>query len=209
MTAPEPIVIGLTGRAGSGKDTAAAYLSATYGFTTAAFADALRTVATGLLLAGGIHDTTWLTDPSRKNVPIPGIGFSARHILQTLGTEWGRRLMDDCLWIRLLEQRLGLAAGAGRAIAPRIVITDVRFPNEAKWLQLQRAPLIRLHRDSAPQVRAHDSEAHIDDLPAAIDIHNHGHSLDGLHELLDGVMAELGIGRPDSAQLDIFQSTTA
>ena len=143
------VIIGLTGRAGSGKDTAAAYLAARYGFHRAAFADALRETVAAFLRAGGITDMGWMHDPARKNTPIPGIGYSARHLMQTLGTEWARNCLDPWTWVRILEQRLGMTVDAERPVAPRIVVTDARFPNEARWLGLHCAPIIRLHRNSA------------------------------------------------------------
>lgn len=197
------VIIGLTGRAGSGKDTAAAYLAARYGFHRAAFADALRETVAAFLRAGGITDMGWMHDPARKNTPIPGIGYSARHLMQTLGTEWARNCLDPWTWVRILEQRLGMTVDAERPVAPRIVVTDVRFPNEARWLGLHCAPIIRLHRNSATGAQPHASEEHIDTLPAHVDLFNHG-DLAGLHTLLDGTMADMGITQMPMPQPDLF-----
>jgi hypothetical protein len=49
------------------------------------------------------------------------VGKSPRELLQSLGTEWGRAMVADDIWIRLALQRAG----------QRTVISDVRFDNEA------------------------------------------------------------------------------
>lgn len=206
---PRPTIIGLTGRAGSGKDTAAAYLAHAYGFHRAAFADPLRETAAAFLRAAGVADPdTWLTDPARKNLVIPTVGYSARHIMQTLGTEWGRTELHNWIWIDILERRLGLR-GEAPPVADRIVITDARFPNELRWLRFAGATVIRLHRTAAAGVRDHASESHVDALDADVMLLNDGDQLPGLHALLDGAMASLGITAAPKPQEDLFTPTAA
>ncbi len=77
----------------------------------------------------------------------------------------------------------------------RIVVSDVRFLNEATWLCSMGGHLVRLHRDSAPPVRAHSSEQSVLLLPADVDLRNDGPTFAGLHGLMDGVMADLGVER--------------
>ena len=191
-------LIGLTGLAGTGKDSAAEHLVREYGFVQAAFADPIRSMALQFLEEAGI-DHAWMTERFLKERPIPGLGVSARALMQTLGTEVGRALHHD-LWVRHLHMRLGFGENPGSVemVAPvhdRIVISDVRFANEASWLRRLGGRLVRLHRDSAPGVRLHPSEQHVLDLPTHVDIWNNGPTLAGLHGLLDGVMADLGVER--------------
>jgi hypothetical protein len=201
----DPIVIGLAGLAGAGKDTAAAWLVQRYGFVQSAFADPIRSMALILMGEAGI-DHRWLTERSMKESAMPGLGVSARALLQTLGTEVGRHLSPD-LWTRHMGLRLGLEASTydgdlwprGQSLWPRqpvhdrIVISDCRFENEAQWVKNYGGTVIRLHRMQAGSVRDHVSEAQVMSLPADVDIHNHGLTVDGLHALLDGAMATLGI----------------
>lgn len=202
-------LVGLTGLAGTGKDSAAAHLVREYGFVQASFADPIRSMVLQFLEEAGI-DHAWVTERRLKEEPIPGLGVSARELMQTIGTECGRALHRD-LWVRHLHLRLGLgwfgAHGtfrpqpgmhAGQPMAPihdRIVISDVRFLNEAAWLRSIGGHLVRLHRESAPGVRMHASEQQVLDLAAHVDLWNNGPTLEGLHGLIDGVMADLGVER--------------
>ena len=108
----DPIIVGITGRAHTGKDTAADYMAREYGFVRAAFADPIRSMLEQMLTEAGI-DYAWLYEPHLKNAPIAELGgVSARQMMQTLGTEWGRVCMGDDWWIRLLERHLGLQPGS-------------------------------------------------------------------------------------------------
>ena len=209
MTTPDPLIIAFAGLAGTGKDTAAAHLVQRYGFLQAAFADPIRSMALILMEEAGI-DAAWLTERALKESPMPGLGVSARALLQTLGTEVGRHLSPD-LWTRHMGLRLGLAPATYAAEAQgrlwpkqpvhdRIVISDCRFENEAAWVGAHGGTVIRLHRHQAGEVRNHASEAQVLSLPADVDIHNHGLTVDGLHALLDGTMATLGIEPRDDTE---------
>ncbi len=185
-------LIGLTGLAGTGKDSAAQYLCEQYGFVQAAFADPIRSMVLQLLEEAGI-DHAWATERRLKERPIPGLGVSARALMQTLGTEVGRALHPD-LWVRHLRMRLGLDGQPSSApVHDRIVLSDVRFGNEAAWLRARGGRLVRLHRDTAAGVRPHASELQVLDLVPDVDLWNNGPTLHGLHRLLDGVMADFGV----------------
>lgn len=148
-----PIIIGLTGRARVGKDTLADYLCINHGFTRLAFADPLRDA---LELGLGIESHHLRED---KESLIPWLGVSGRRLLQTLGTEWGRNLIRQDIWILLMQRRLAALAEE----ADRFVISDVRFPNEADWLRARpNASLWHIERPNVAPVRAHSSEAGID-----------------------------------------------
>ena len=205
MTTPDPLIIAFAGLAGTGKDTAAAHLVQRYGFVQAAFADPIRSMALILMEEAGIDDA-WLTERALKESPMPGLGVSARALLQTLGTEVGRHLSPD-LWTRHMGLRLGLEACSYKdelwppqPVHDRIVISDCRFENEAQWVKRYGGHVIRLHRHQAGEVRNHASEAQVLSLPADVDIHNHGLTVDGLHALLDGAMATLGIEPRDDTE---------
>jgi len=190
----DPIIIGLTGRAHTGKDTAADHLVREYGFVRVAFADTLRSMLEALLADAGVAPDC-LHDPRLKSLAIAELhGATARQLMQTLGTEWGRNLVHGELWVTLLARRMGVHAG-GTPVHDRIVVTDVRFTNEAAWVHASGGKLLRLHRGVAPAVRQHDSEAHIDALPADVDLYNDGPTREGLYGLIDGTMAHWHIGR--------------
>lgn len=189
-TCDDLTLLGLTGRAGSGKDTAAAYLCKRYGFVSAAFAEAPRAMLEALLDHAGV-DYAWLHEPGMKERDMPVLQASYRTLMQTLGTDWGRGCIGGSLWVRILDAHIGV--GAGRPVHDRIVITDLRFHNEDKWLHDNRGRLVRLRREQATPVRPHESEPHTDNLRADWAIDNHGFSTAGLHGQLDGLMRELGL----------------
>jgi hypothetical protein len=117
------MLIGLCGAAGSGKDTVASILSETAQFYRVAFADPLYemiSIVTGLL-------TEDLEDREMKEAEIDWIGKSPRQLLQTLGTEWGRNMVSETIWIDIATRRIDRLLADGRNVA----VTDVRFDNEA------------------------------------------------------------------------------
>lgn len=180
----DPLLIGLTGLAGAGKDTVADRLCSAHGFERHAFAEPIRDMLTALLTSAGI-DYDYLFERDLKELPVPHLGVSGRRLMQTLGTEWGR-MVDPDLWVRHAALSLGLHDLPRSApIHDRIVITDVRFPNEAAWIESLGGRVIRVTRQ-APAVAAHESEQHITQLPCTLAIDNTG-TLADLHEQVDGL----------------------
>lgn len=196
LSAADPALVALCGRAGSGKSEAADYLAAEYGFETVAFADGLKDMLCAHFADLGI-DYAHLYEPALKGEPLEshlrltprsGEPITARRMLQSLG-DWGRGLDTD-YWIACLALRAGLHAGAS-PVHDRILITDVRYFNEAHWARLQGSVLIRLERDSAAPVREHSTEQEVDALQVDATVANHGPTLEGLRGALRAAMADL------------------
>lgn len=182
----QPLILGLTGPAGAGKDTAAAYLEDQYAFVAVAIAEPVRDMV-GTLLRFVDVDGAWCIERSLKELPVNVIGRSYRELAQTLGTEWGRGLHAE-LWLRIAEYRVNRVLDMGA----NVVITDVRFPNEAQWLERAGGRLVRLLRDPAalPTVRAHESEHHTAQLPVWRTLHNTS-TRAHLHDQLDVMVEQL------------------
>jgi len=111
-------LIGLTGPAGAGKDTVAAMLPKY--FSKYAFAQPLKQTLEFL----GIKEPRTRAE---KEALLPGKTYSYRKAAQTLGTEWARQL-DPNFWLDLARE----------AITPLrycVVVTDVRFENEASLIR--------------------------------------------------------------------------
>lgn len=172
-----PLLIGLTGRAGAGKSTVAAYLQDQYACAEIAFADPIVNMI-GSLLADANISGAWMTERALKEQPTP-LGFSYRELAQSLGTEWGRGLAPD-FWLRVAAQRLYALHASG----DNVVISDVRFPNEAAFIQAHGGVLVRVLRQDLPAVRQHASEAHVDQLPITTELLNFG-SVATLHDQVD------------------------
>lgn len=179
-----PLLIGLTGRAGAGKDTAAAYLEDQYACHAIGFADPLVDML-GVLCDYVDVDGAWLVERSLKELPMRVLGHSYRELAQTLGTEWGRGLHSD-FWVRIAQHQVQQLWHAGSSV----VITDLRFPNEAAWVLQMGGTVVRLVRGDAEPVRAHVSEQHTDALPASHELINNG-SIATLQDQIDRMMCKL------------------
>jgi hypothetical protein len=164
-------VIGIAGRARAGKSTAAELLLRIgAGRYLYSFADPIR----AMLKAGLDIDLDSPYWQMRKEDPLPDFGgHSPRSLMQLLGTEWGRELVAPDLW-------LTLASGALRRGGRGMIIADVRFDNEAAWVRAQGGVVLHIERGKAPPVRAHASEAGVQQLPGDLRIFNES-SLDSLH----------------------------
>lgn len=191
--APAPCpLIGFTGHAGAGKDSAATVLHAA-GWQTIAFADALR-----IEIAAAFHiDVRLLTHPPTKDVPqralAAGNGENAnwlrfaavnghslmeprspRWLMQQWGTEFRRRA-DPQHWVRQVLQWVQFER---KRNPPGLAVTDVRFANEALALRGLGGHIVRVHRPAgttalAPDTAGHASERHTE-LHADADVQNTG-----------------------------------
>ena len=165
------ILVGFSGYARSGKDTAAEALSS-LGFVRISFADKLRdfiyefnpTVWSGMDHDSlrsiidfygwdGYKETKWADDIRRQ--------------LQVLGTECGRKIISDNIWVDALFNDLPYPNG-------KYVIADVRFPNEADGIRARGGKMYRIEREGIGPANAHHSEVALDDYEFDGFIHNDG-----------------------------------
>lgn len=181
-------LIGLVGQAGAGKDTVAEHLVRMHGFRRYGFADPIKAALTAMLQPAGIDVQHW-SQPFRKESALPGLGLSYRQLAQTLGTEWGRAQRAD-LWVQIAGMTLGLGSAQATPVHDRIVVSDVRFADEARWIERHGGVLIRTRRTLNADVRAHVSEvwARTADVWRVID--NDG-SIEDLQAKVDDVIGRL------------------
>ena len=152
------MVVGLSGYATVGKDTAADALE-DVGWTRRGFAAALKDIlyATNPIAGGRTSDPQafWRVQQyvdqdgwvDAKRVP------EIRQLLQRLGTEGGRQVIGEDFWVRTLYET---------CTDPRIVIPDVRFPNEARSVEDRGGVLIRIERPGRGPINSHPSETALD-----------------------------------------------
>jgi hypothetical protein len=146
-------LVGIIGKARSGKSSVARHLRENRDFFPVAFATPSRDMLNVLFMHLGIAPR-W-DDEDWKEAPLPGIGKSPRQLHQTLGTDWGRNLVHEGLWVDAAARELGLMEYVGYQ---DLVVEDVRFHNEAQFILDQGGVLIHLIRPDAKPVAAHSSE---------------------------------------------------
>lgn len=147
---------------GSGKTTAAEYLVDRHQFIRVSFAAPLKRMTMTLLTSAGIHEASadlYVYGPqSMKETVIPGIGVSARHLMRTLGDEWGRQQVDENLWIKVTMSKV--AALLDRGVP--VVIDDMRYPNEYQAIVAAGGECRRIVRPGIASTTDHASEGQLD-----------------------------------------------
>ncbi|MDB4312088.1 deoxynucleotide monophosphate kinase [bacterium] len=160
------MVIGVTGLARAGKDTVAGHLRCSWTGaihpSSFAFADPIRA-----MLSVGLGISDWFLDEGKDEVH-PLYGVTVRHMMQTLGTEWGRGVICDDVWLKAMDNRVCAAGGP-------VIITDVRFENEAQFVR-ERGVLVHVQRPGTVLAEGadHVSEAGIIYRPDDLKVVNDG-----------------------------------
>lgn len=160
------MLIGLTGPAGSGKSTCARLMCERGGFIEIAFADPVKD------MLGVICSPRMLNGD--KSETIEWIGKSGRYLMQTLGTEWGRGLVSLDLWVKIAEARIDTILNS-EGYGANVVISDVRFENEADMIRRRGGVILHLKRQGIG-LSGHASEDGIAFDPADIEFDNSGDS---------------------------------
>jgi len=143
----KPQLILLHGKARSGKGEVAKRLCEEYGYVEVGFANYLKELATNVF--GWNHDEIYTnrTPESRK-------------FMQLLGNEIGRA-KDPNFWIRKLEERLNEPFFKGK----NIVISDLRYQNEAEWGRSKGGQLWKVIRPDVEElIEANPDHASENDL---------------------------------------------
>ena len=183
------MIIGISGKAGSGKDTAAKMLEVLYAnpdisyedfankkyknfadIQIVHFADTLKETAQVLFRIG-----EWETNTQEgKKTTINWIGKTVRELLQGIG-QGLRDAIDPNLWVKIL-----FANTEGWS---NYIIADVRYPNEIKAIKERNGILLRIDRKGAGAGN-HSSETALDDYKEwDVHIENNG-SIEDLFEAM-------------------------
>ncbi|KAG5182993.1 Deoxynucleotide monophosphate kinase [Tribonema minus] len=153
-------IIGLVGTKGAGKDTFADAL----GLPKFSFAAPIKEACCAIFML----DDEAFEDRHLKETVDPRWGISPRSMLQTLGTECVRGHFGDDHWIRHMSMRLEQCS------EDDIVITDVRFRDEADFVKARGGELIRIVRPALNVDDAHSSETAIRNIACDAIILNDG-----------------------------------
>jgi hypothetical protein len=142
------MIIGLVGFIGSGKGTVGDILEK-QGFTKDSFAKPLKDACSVIfgwpreLLEGDTAlSRKWREEPDAFWSEKFGKEFSPRLALQLMGTEAGRNVFHTDVWVISL---------LNRAKGKDVVVTDVRFKNEIKYIQDNGGIIVRVKRGPEPE----------------------------------------------------------
>ena len=142
-----------TGKAGSGKTYLSNYLMEKYGFNRAKMANSAYMIAEKYL---GMN-------PDKKD----------RNLLQFLGTDVGRNLVNQDIWVKRFVDDVLIAQETAKGLYDkelRFVSDDIRFPNEHEVLR--EAGWVGIHLNVSDDVRIErltrrDGDACVDKLEHA------------------------------------------
>lgn len=184
-------IIGITGYAQSGKDEVAKILKK-FGYTRIALADALKeglyninpyvrsyhqlSIYDKFVKLQDLVDTLgW--DEAKKNEDV-------RDLLQRYGTEGGRNIFGEDIWINIIEKKIR------DHNVSKIVIPDIRFINEVNWvLNQENSLLIKIIRPRVGSINGHISDKGIDDDLCDILLYNDG-TIEDLEEVIPSIFED-------------------
>lgn len=180
--------IGITGKAGSGKDTVAKRIADTRRFAHEKF-------------AYGVTDLAWEINPivsasptARYRDVMKAVGYErakreypeVRRFLQALGAG-ARDVIGRSVWVDLVKQ--------GTWVFLDTVVSDVRFQNEANFIRENDGVMMRVVRPGSEEGSGsgHISETEMDVLAVDAVIVNDG-TLEELYVKVDKVMGDIMAG---------------
>jgi phosphomevalonate kinase len=150
-------IIGIAGKAGSGKDYVANKLKESIDGKVCVlhFADVLKIVCYS----------------KNKDLTLDDLyhtkGEKVRTLLQQEGTKKGRMVYGENLWLRALEAMIyTLTSGGLIDNTTTVIIPDVRFVNEAKWITENGGKVYKIvgrQGELSANCQAHTSETTFDD----------------------------------------------
>ncbi|MGA1730832.1 MAG: hypothetical protein ACO4B5_11450 [Steroidobacteraceae bacterium] len=118
-----------------------------------------------------------------KHEVIPQLGVTGRHFLQTLGTDWGRNLINKSIWVDAWRRRYESATAEDGVSV--VVVDDVRFPAEAQLIKDLGGQLWWISRPVLEPTEAvhHESEGQLVDSPLIDRVIANSGTLEQLHEV--------------------------
>ena len=173
------MIIGLSGYAGSGKDTVADYLVNDKGFVRVAFADAIKEALRRLnpILENGF---TLNENVLKYGWEVTKAKSETRRLMQVFGTEVGRNMFGSAFWVDFVFFK----TIRNYPEDTNFVIPDVRFPNEADIIRERGGKVWRIERENIAPINSHSSETALDDYDFDLVLRNN-HSLDTLYSMVD------------------------
>lgn len=132
----KPLIIGISGKIGSGKDTIGEYLRDKYNFKIESLALNVRRVCS--ILTGIPLEVLLTREAKGIKVNYENKVITIGEMLQIVGNGLRESIHED-IWVNSLL--------SGLDKTQNVVITDVRYPNEYKEIQKRGGILIRVEGD--------------------------------------------------------------
>ncbi len=180
------MIVGLSGKKGSGKSTVAGYLHRHMdGALRLPFAFRLKEIAQECFGAEAVQVNG---DESQKNT-LTQCGLTGRELMQRIGHDL-REIWPDC-WVRSWEAEV-VSRWAEWGTPMPIIVEDVRYANEARKIKEMGGIVIRLTR--APWRDGHGSENGLDQFEEFDEvIENDGMGVDETCEAALSICREHGV----------------
>jgi len=173
------MIIGLSGKAASGKDTIANEFVKEFGFIKISFADPVKRMA--MEMFDFTPSQLWGDSFNRDKIDVR-YGFSPRDALQKMATSFGRDMYED-VWVNATKRVINKLQttvseyssdkGVKVIYTPtkhdnintdkNIIISDCRFLNEFNFIKKQNWPIFRVKRNSEKKMN-HISEIDLDNI---------------------------------------------
>lgn len=182
------MIIGLKGKARSGKSTSARYLTHTHNFVEVSFAHLLKKSVNMVFSWDSRHaygDLKEVIDPYWTDAL--GREVTPRWAYQFIGTDLFREMLDNEIWIKALFHELETKF----VPETNFVFSDVRFLNEAEALKTQDGIIVEIRKEEREEIggQDHPSETEMDYIVPDYIIDN-DFSFQLLYESLDTIVRE-------------------
>jgi energy-coupling factor transporter ATP-binding protein EcfA2 len=147
-------IIAFAGPKGVGKTSLAIMIKGILGQgKILSFADPIKDMVEKMGISRSI-----MNDPKLKNEKLDWLDKSPREILQTLGTDWGREMIDQNIWIKIAENSIK------QSDSDLIMFDDCRFQNEVDMIKRNGGHVVELYRPGFDEYTGeHKSELGISD----------------------------------------------
>jgi len=178
------VLIGLIGLKQSGKDTFADYLVDKHHFKKLAFAEPVKKICQVMFLL----TEEQLNDPHQKEVVDGRWGLSPRQMMQKVGTDMVRQTWDDDFWVKNMDMRI-------RQVVQKVVVSDVRFPNEAQWIRDKGGLLVRIDDGREKPQDTHSSETSQASIQEDVCVFNEKNGLEDFHWKVEELFRKIVYGR--------------
>lgn len=179
------MILGIGGWARAGKDTIADHLVANYGFTKLSFADPMREALLKLnpsINVGGNYVSLSQAVSISGWENLKHLSDDVRPLMQRLGTEVGRNMFGQNIWVDLAMKEAKKY--------DRVVFADCRFQNEANAIKDNGGFNWRVTRPGFEAANDHISEHDLDEYKFDIYLTN-AHSTDLLYDAVDALIGNV------------------